>query len=336
MKFNNHFNLLNYVITNYNNLNCDLILVSDETEKISFLASDEYILWHTQHIGTNMSDEKIISCTVPLKNILFKPKKYYLNILINNITDFLELSFYDIFFEKLKICVLLTGFMRNYNNTLPIFSRFFKNYQVDYYVVTYDIIGMGSYQSEFYTQDKFDIEDLKKIINVKKYVIKDNTKCEKINDDIHINKLFYQTSCIYECYNLVDENYLFYIRLRPDLTFEDLDVILEYHFEDIINSKILIHGKKVDTLATDEWTLKKSNIPFDGFAICNIFSAEIYFKFHLAIHTYKDSPEETLYNYLKEKEVDIITDNICQINRKNTIGVINRSALFSKVRIGKR
>jgi hypothetical protein len=329
MKFSNHFFLLNYIVTNYDSLLTDLILIDSFNKFEPFISSDKYILWHTTNIGTNLNEKQLVTGVIPLKNIKSKPQKYYLNILINNNSDFLPLAFYDIFFQKIKICVILTGFMRNFKITMPLFNNYFKNYQVDYYVCTYDIIGMGSYQSENYTQEKFNIDDLKNIVNVKKYIIKDYSKCEKVDNDIHINKIYYQTLNIFDCFNSIDENYFFYIRLRPDLTFENLDTILLEHFNDIVNNKILVHGPKF-TCIEDEWVIKQTDCPFDGFAICNIFTAEIYFKFHQEIHTYKDSPEQTLYYYLKNKGIDLVTDKICQINRMNISAPLNRIAVLRK------
>jgi len=327
MKFNNHFLLLNYIITNYDKLNTDLILVSIDNKKENFTYIDEYIMWHAQNIGTNINTYKLISSKIPLKNILQKPKNYYYNILIKNKLDFLELSFHDIFFEKIKICIVLTGFMRNFNNTLSIFKNFFKNYQLDYYLVTYDIIGYGNRESENYSQNKFNIDELKKIIPIKKYIIKEYSKCDKISEDIALNKFFHQTSNIYDGYNLIDENYLFYIRMRPDLEFQNLDEILNNYFIDIINNKVLVHGIK--EIQNNDYLIEKSYYPFDGFAICSIFTAEIYFNFHLTIHNFNNNTEETLYKYLLEKNINIIFDNICKIDRSRQFGSINRNVIMS-------
>jgi len=339
MKFTNYFNLLNYVITKYDELYDDLILNSEIDSFENFLPSDNYIMWHTKNIGTNLSDRLLLSGIIPMYRIRQKPRKYYLNILIKydpTNPKFLEYSFYDIFFEKIKICVILSGFMRNYRLTLIDFIKYFKNYQVDYYVCTYDIIGMGKRTDDQYSQDKFDIEDLKRIIPIKKYIVKQYSKnCKKISKDISINKLYYQTENIFDCYSLVDENYFIYIRTRADLLFENLDNILDLYFDDIINNKIIVHylQENVTNQIEDnpEWSIKQS-IPFDGFAICNIFIVDIYCKFHLYIQNrYKNNepPEQILYFYLVTKNINIIMDNICKIYRKDvTPREINRTALL--------
>jgi len=355
MKFKSYFNLLNYVITKYDELSTDLIL-NDEVECLDSLENyeptDKYIMWHAKNIGTDLSGKILLSGIIPMYRIKQKSKKYYLNILIEyNPTnfEFLEYAFYDIFFKKIKICVILSGFMRNYKLTLLDFVKYFKNYQVDYYVCTYDIVGMGTKIVDEYSQDKFDIEDLKKIIPVKKYIVKQYSKyCKKISKDISMNKLYYQTENIFDCYSLVDENYFFYIRTRADLLFENLDNILDTYFDDIINNKIIVHYLKEQEHMQDhvkehvldqdadnpEWSIKQK-IPFDGFAICNIFIADIYCKFHLHIHNYSKNnklpelPEQILYFYLVTKNINIIMDNICRIYRKDvTSRPINRAAIL--------
>ena len=346
MKFKSYFNLLNYVITKYDELS-DLIL-NNEVECLDSLENyeptDKYIMWHTKNIGTDLSGKILLAGIIPMYRIKQKPKKYYLNILIEynpSNSEFLEYAFYDIFFNPIKICVLLSGFMRNYRLTLIDFISYFKNYQVDYYVCTYDIIGMGTRIGDEYSQDKFDIEDLKKIIPVKKYIVKEYSKhSKKISKDISMNKLYYQTENIFDCYSLVDENYFFYIRTRADLMFENLDNILDTYFDDIINNKIIVHYVKEQEHIQDqnednpEWSIKQK-IPFDGFAICNIFIADIYCKFHLNIHNYSENnklskpPEQVLYFYLVTKNINIIMDNICKIYRKDvTPRPINRTAIL--------
>jgi hypothetical protein len=320
MIFSSHFNLLNYIVTSYNSLSTDLILISNTESVDEFIPSDEYIRWHKSHIGTDRTFNKLNSGIISLQKIKEKSEKYYFNIFINLKNNFLEYSFYDIFFNKIKIAVLISGFMRNYNITLQTFNSYFKNYQVDYYLVTYDIIGIGSYKSNYYSEDKFNIQNLQKIINIRKYLIKDyKNNYEKISDDLHIDKLYYQTLNIYDCYKLLEEDYFIYIRTRTDLIFQNLDNILENNLTDIINGKILLHDKNKNTL---------SDVPFDGFAICNLNVAEKYFKFHFDLKYYKDSPEQTLYHFLLRKNIEIVRDNICQINRQIISGPINRAAIL--------
>jgi hypothetical protein len=136
------------------------------------------------------------------------------------------------------------------------------------------------------------------------------------------------------------------------LTFENLDNILDTYFDDIINNKIIVHYLKEQEHIQDhiqehiqeyvlnqdednpEWSIKQK-IPFDGFAICNIFIADIYCKFHLHIHNYSKNnklpelPEQVLYFYLVTKNINIIMDNICKIYRKDvTPRPINRAAIL--------
>jgi hypothetical protein len=342
MNFYSHFNLLNYIITNYESITYDLILNKPVLESEEFICSDDYLMWHILNVGTNMNTIKITAGTIPLFKILQKPKKYYFNIFINNNTDFLELAFNDIFFEKIKICVMISGFMRNYNLTLSVFKNFFKNYHVDYYVHTYDIIGMGNYESEFYTPDKFNIDDLQKIIPIKNFKIKNYSECKLIDENIVFNKLYYQTLNVYNCYELVNENYFFYIRMRPDLSFENLDTLLNEHFDSIIDNKIIVHGKIPKITETNDEYKISNDIPFDGFAIGNIKTIDIYCKFHLHIdkylltniHNNKEihendiNPEKMLYYYLVKKGINVIPDKICQINRTNISGAINKNALL--------
>jgi len=326
MLFSSHFSLLNYIITSYDSINGDLILSNENESLEEFTPSIEYLNWHKSYVGTDFSFNILNSGLIPLKLIKEKSKKYYMNIFINLQENFLEYAMYDIFFNKIKIAVLISGFMRNYNLTLQVLNSFYKNYQVDYYIVTYDILGNGSYKSDDYSNDKFNIEDLYKIIpktSIKKYLIKEYAKnSEKVSDDLHINKLYYQSLNMYECYNLTkDENYFMYIRCRPDLIFQNLDLILENKLNDIINGKILLHDQYHDKTVL-------SDIPFDGFAICNFKVSEKYFKFHFDLEFYKDSPEQTLYHFLLRKNIEIVRDNICQINRQVISGPINRAVLL--------
>jgi hypothetical protein len=327
MLFKSHFNLLNYIITSYDSISSDLILISNEDSVEEFVPSDEYIKWHKSYVGTDRLFYKVNSGIIPLNKIKEKSKKYYMNIFINVRNNYLEYAFHDIFFYKIKIAILISGFMRNYEIGLHILKTYFKNYQVDYYLVTYDIIGMGNYNTTEYTDVKFNIKDLENIIPIKKYVIKEYAKnSEKVSDDFHINKLYYQTLNIYESYNLsLSDDYFFYIRTRTDLIFQNLDTILEDNLTDIMNGKILLHDKYKNTL---------SDVPFDGFAICNSKVAEKYFKFHFELSYYKDSEEQTLYHFILRKNIEIVRDNICQINRQVVHKEINRAVLLRN--LGKR
>jgi len=322
MIFNYSFFLFDYIVKNYNTLKDDIYFVNSKLKTEEFIPSKEYILWHAKYIGTNLSALKLISSHIPINLIKQKPLKYYENILTNLNGYYLELALYDIFFNKIRICILLCGFMRTYQISLSQLKDFFNNYHVDYYICTYDTLGNGSYSSDNYSNDIFNIEDLKKIIPVKNYIIK-KTDLLKYNDNIHINKLYYQTLNIYDCYNMIKENYFFYIRTRPDITYENLDACLNEYFTEIVNNQIVVH------------TFSKPNEhPFDGFAFCNIESAVIYFKFHKYIDTYTNSPEETLYNYL-------INNNLKVIQTKILGSIIRQPKLFIPtnnliLRMGKR
>jgi len=359
MKFNNHYNLIFHVITNYDSLNNNLILCKPELITEDFIPSNDYIYWHTKNIGTVLSDTKVTSCIVDYKNILKKSKKYYLNIIINNKLDFLQYAFYDIFFEPIRIAICISGFMRNYNITLHALNNFFKNYHVDYYVCTYDIIGYGVQNCDYYTKENFNIDDLIKIIPIKKYIIKEYSKnSKKVSNNIQINKLYYQTLNAYDCYNQINENYFIYIHIRPDINLENLTELVNKYYDEIINSYIIMHNlsnQLIDNnlIKTLDSNLESIKIPNNGVIICNIFTADIYFKFHLQIHLFMNkpvlkikgiedkniinddeekmdcSPEETLFYYLINKNINIITDNIYKINNvKSHTGPINRNVLL--------
>jgi len=362
MKFNTHYNLIFHIITNYDKLNNDkinhnLILINTELIEEDFIPSDEYIYWHAKNIGTILSDIKIKSCNINFKQILKKSKKYYMNIIINNKSDFIEYAFHDIFFEPIRIAICISGFMRNYNLTLHALNNFFNNYHIDYYVCTYDIIGLGNYSNEYYSEEKFNLEDLTKIIPIKKYIIKEFSKnSKKVSDNIKINKLYYQTLNAYDCYNQINENYFIYIHIRPDINLQNLTDLVDKYFDEIIKSNIIMHHLSNQLIDSKTLNSESIKIPFNGVIICNIFVAEIYFKFHLEIHLFmnkpilkikgkdiqnldnKDnedgeqmdrSPEETLFYYLINKNINIITDNIYTINRiRPNIGAINHSVLL--------
>jgi hypothetical protein len=333
MIFNNHFLLLNHIILNYSNINYDLILNHKQLKKELFITTDSYIYWHAKNIGTNLTNYKMLQGLIPIINIKQKPLKYYINILIKNDDDYLPYAFYDIFFNKCKICILISGFMRNYKLNLLPFQNLFNNYQIDYYVCTYDIIGIGDNTSENYSKEKFNIEELNEIIPIKKYIIKEYNKCEKISDDIKVNKSYYQSINIFDCYNLIDENYFFYIRFRPDLNFVNLDEIINEYFDEIINNKLIMHSKYNNlSESNNDWILNM-NYPHDYITISNILTSQIYYKFHLNIYKYDESYEKTLYNYLKEKNVEIIAINLCSINRSRPFVLIKRDIIL---RIGKR
>jgi len=363
MKFNNHYNLLFHVITNYDTLNHNLILCKPELILEDFIPSNDYIYWHTKNIGTVLSDKKMQSGIIDYKQILKKLKKYYLNIIINNKLDFLQYAYNDIFFEPIRIAYCISGFMRNYNLTLHLLNQYFKNYHVDYYVCTYDIIGYSIKNCDYYSQEKFNIDDLTKIIPIKKYIVKEFSKnSKKVSNNRQINNLYYQTLNAYDCYNQINENYFIYIHIRPDISLQNLTDIIDKYYDDIINSYIimnhptsnqLIDSNLIDTLQSN---LESIKIPNNGVIICNIFTADIYFKFHLEIHLFMNKPvlkikgiedkniidedeekmdrssEETLFYYLINKNINIITDNIYKINRiRINIGTVNRSVLLHKL-----
>jgi len=362
MKFNTHYNLIFYIITNYDSINYNLILSKPELIQEDYIPSDEYIYWHAKNIGTVLSDIKIKSCIVDYKQIFKKSKKYYMNIIINNKSDFLQYAFHDIFFEPIRIGICISGFLRNYNLTLHALNNFFKNYHVDYYVCTYDIIGMGTRTDDNYSNEKFNIVDLIKIIPIKKYIIKEYSKnSKKVSDNIQINKLYYQTLNAYDCYMQINENYFIYIHFRPDINLQDLTNLVDKYFDEIINSNIIMHHSSNQLIDSSTLQSESLKIPSNGVIICNIFVAEIYFKFHLEIHLFmnkpilkikgnntkkKDvendendniekmdrSPEETLFYYLINKNINIITDNIYTINRaRPNIGAINHSVLLRSI-----
>jgi hypothetical protein len=330
-EFNNHFLLLNHIILNYNDINDDLILKDKKLKKENFLPTDDYIIWHAKNIGTDLTEYKMVSGLIPHKNIKLKPLKYYINILVKNDYDYLPYAFYDIFFNKCKICILICGFMRNYKFNFDTLKSFFNNYQIDYYVCTYNIIGMGDSTSEEYSKDLFFIDELQKIIPIKKYIIKDFFKSDKISDDIIVNKAYYNSLNIFDCYNLINENYLFYIKIRPDIIFRDLNEIIDLYFDEIINNKLILHSTS-KTINEDDWKINM-NYPSDYICISNILSSQIYFKYHLDIYKFDESYEKTLYNFLKEKNIEIILVNLGTINRSRPFLPVKRDMIL---RIGKR
>ena len=331
MQFNNHFLLLNHIILNYNTINYDLILNDKQIKKEPFISTDQYIIWHAKNIGTDLTDQKMISGLIPYKNVKQKPLKYYINILIKNDDNYLPYAFYDIFFNKCKICILICGFMRNYKYNFDILKTFFCNYQVDYYLCTYNIIGMGNRNNEYYSTDLFFIDDVQKFIPIKKYIIRNYLTCERISKDIVINKAYYNSLNIYECYNLINENYFFYIKIRPDLNLFNLDEIIDEYFDDIINDKLIMHTiNNNDT--NNEWIINV-DYPYDYITISNILTSQIYYKFHLNIYNFDESYEKSLYNFLKEKNIDIIKTKLCSINRNKPFIPIKKDMLM---RIRKR
>lgn len=331
MQFNNHFLLLNHIILNYNNINSDLILNDKQLKKEIFLPTDDYIFWHAKNIGTELTEYKMINGLIPHINIKLKPLKYYMNILIKNDDDYLPYAFYDIFFNKCKICILICGFMRNYKYNFETFKTFFNNYHVDYYVCTYNIIGMGNRLSDKYSNELFYIDELKKFIPIKKYIIKDFDKCDIISDDIVVNKAYYNSLNIYDCYNLINENYLFYIKIRADLNFQNLDEIIDQYFDEIINNNLIIHSISKNQMEKD-WEINM-DYPYDYICISNILTSQIYYNFHLNIYKFDESYEKTLYNYLKEKNIKIIPLNLCSINKNRPFLPVKREMIL---RIGKR
>ena len=325
MKFISYFNLIFYIITNYNannrKIDHNLIIFNPETTYDEFIPSDEYIMWHTKNIGTSLSSLKMTGGIIPFENIYTKSKKYYMNILINNKDNFLEYAFHDIFFEKVRIAICLAGFMRDYDNTIIVLKSFLKDYHVDYYVSTYNILDMKTYDP-IHANEKFNIEDLTKILNIKNHKIKEYTT-KQISPNKCINNLYYKTANIYDCYKLIEGNYFIYIYLRPDARVINLDSLIDNYFDDIINNKIILNGQNDG----------KNGHIVDGFAMCNIFIADIYFKFHLKIHTYiefEDSTtEQLLFYYLRDNNISIILDNIVTISKSRPIkGVINKMALM--------
>jgi hypothetical protein len=282
-----------------------------------------------------------------------------MNIIINNKSDFLHYAFHDIFFEPIRIAICISGFMRNYNLTLHALNNFFKDYHIDYYVCTYDIIGMGTRTDDNYSNEKFNLEDLVKIIPIKKYIIKEYSKnSKKVSNNIQINKLYYQTLNAYDCYKQINENYFIYIHIRPDINLQNLTDLVDKYFDEIINSNIIMHHTSNQLIDIKSLQSESLKIPFNGVIICNIFVAEIYFKFHLEIHLFMNkpvlkiksndkntqelnddnteqmnrTPEETLFYYLINKNINIITDNIYTINRiKLQIGAINHNVLLRSI-----
>jgi hypothetical protein len=117
-----------------------------------------------------------------------------------------------------------------------------------------------------------------------------------------------------------------------------LDDIFNEHFDSIIDNKIIVHGKVDNKKINDESEYKIiNNIPFDGFAICNITTIDTYCKFHLHVLKYLNKeniekeiePPKMLYYYIIGKNINIINEKICHINKIKVIsGTINRSALL--------
>jgi len=326
MQFNNHFLLLNHIILNYNTINYDLILNNKQIKKEPFISTDQYIIWHAKNIGTDLTEQTMISGLIPRINIKQKSLKYYINILIKNDDNYLPYAFYDIFFNKCKICILICGFMRNYKYNFEILKTYFNNYQVDYYLCTYNIIGMGNRNNESYSTDLFFIDDVQKFIPIKKYIIRDYLMCERISKDIVINKAYYNSLNIYECYNLINENYFFYIKIRPDLNLFNLDEIIDQYFDDIINDKLIMHTINNND-GNNEWVINV-DYPYDYITISNVLTSQIYYKFHLNIHNFDESYERTLYNFLKDKNVEITKTILCSINRNKPFIPIKRDMLM--------
>ena len=323
MIFNNYFILLNYIITNYDNLNKSLILNEKKENSELFMASDEYIYWHIKNVGTNISNKKILSGEIPLKNIKKKPKNYYLNIFINNNSDFLELAFFDIFFDDIKIAILVTDYLKNYDTILINTKKLLEKYNIHYYFCIYDVID-SSYK------EKINTDKLKELFNYNGISIKKYTEIKNISENKELNNLFYTTSNIYECYNLLNENYFIYISLQSNFTI-NIDEIINKYFDEIINSKIVLHGNIISYRDEDNELYNDYKLSYKC-AICNLFSAEIFFKFHMEIYNYHDTPERALYFYLIKKETEFIMDNLYvdQKYKKKYNITINKNLLIKK------
>jgi hypothetical protein len=304
---------LDHIINNYNNLSYDLIFKNNETIHENYIPSDDYILWHTKYIGTDISDIKLKSGIISSKNIKNKSIKYYINIIANYNNKFIKYALYDIFFSKIKICILICGFMKNYEFTIENYFKLFPNYHVDFYLLTYDTLDINI--SEKFNSSEF-LDKWK--LKIKKYIIKDFSLIKNTFEDPEMNKLYYTSFDIFELYHQLNENYFIYIHTRPDLIFYDLDQILEDNFTYIINNKIILNC--FNNIISDH--------PFDGFAICNIFSAHTYFNFHKYIENYKDSCEHTFFNYLNELKLDIIQTKICSITRIKKNPIPSRLAIL--------
>jgi hypothetical protein len=82
----------------------------------------------------------------------------------------------------------------------------------------------------------------------------------------------------------------------------------------------------------NEWIINV-DYPYDYITISNILTSLIYYKFHLNIYNFDESYEKSLYNFLKEKNIDIIKTKLCSINRNKPFIPIKKDMLM---RIRKR
>lgn len=324
MNFNNYFILLNYIITNYDKIDKPLILNDKKLKTEIFMPSDEYIMWHIKNIGTDLSNNIMINGEIPIKNILKKPKKYYMNILINNDIDFLRYAFYDIFFDDIKIAILVTDYIKNYDKILINIKQQLENYKVHYYFCIYDEISEEN-------QKEIDINKIKNLFDYKNIIIKKVSDKKNIFDDINMNELFYTTSNIYDCYNNIEQNYFIYINLQANFRIDKINRIIDLYFDDIINGRIILHNNKI--LKRDEndeiyYDINLSN----KFVICNLFIGDVFFKFHLEIYKYYENPDKALFFYLKSKEIDYISEEIYKEEKYKRYDpiTINKKILIKK------
>jgi len=305
MIFNNYFILINYIISNYDNINYDIIFCKNDIITNKYELDDDYIKWHVKNIGTDITNNKLISGIITCNNIKSKSKKYYMNIIINYIPEYLENAFYDIFFNKIKIAIIITNYIQNYINFESL-----NNYKIDLYLCIYDIED-PKYRIPI---NKDDIQQ--KIKNIKKLIIKDSQKCIKIFDDINMNELYYRTSNIYEAYHSIKENYFFYISLESNLIIENINEIINNNYNELINNKIVMHDNFDETIT-------------EKFIICNIFSAEIIFNFHIDIYKYIEVSDRAFYFFLINKKIDYVKENIYTIQpyKQKFIGTSKKNIL---------
>ena len=196
----------------------------------------------------------------------------------------------------MRIAILISGFLRTLEYNFINNKKYFKDYDVDYYLHI-----SNDENKDKYFNKKIDLEKIIKIIKPIKYIVEDEINFEINFKNKYLNhkRMWYKIYLLNEMKKIHEKinnfKYDIVIRLRPDLY-----ILNEFNINNILTD--VIYGKNNNGVFLDE-------INFGSSKIMDMY-ANLFLHFDKYIHLNIDRPDIILNLYcydfnLKLKESDI-------------------------------
>lgn len=208
---------------------------------------------------------------------------------------------------KKKVAVQLSGYLRTINECIDSWSNIldYDKYDYDFFIHTYKNYGFskGFHVDDIEDDDLISLDNLKSKINIKQIVVEEHTKqgsqiLPSGHNKDRVKSMFRKIYlCNHMCQDYCEinnENYDFFIRMRPDIFFTK-----KINLSNIEKHTIYVHKFAWDGVVVN-------GVINDQFAICSKDTINKYCSLFNLYDKYSSlSPEKAVFEYLKDEEVTV-------------------------------